>query len=55
MNDKKFGSIKLLKLKYRRGGPNNSDFSQNWFPPEIGFPVFNLEKIDDSDKNSSES
>ena len=26
MNDDEFGSIKLLKFKYRSGGPNNSDF-----------------------------
>ena len=101
MNDKKFGSIKFSKLKYRRGcqiiqtflkigspqkegtpsliwrnlktqyslimqnalkstecpwiwvyktfkieiqkvGPNNSDFLQNWFPPQIRPPFFNL-------------
>ena len=33
MNDKEFGSFKVLKLKYRRGGPNNSTVLQNWFPP----------------------
>ena len=38
MNDKEFGSIELLRLKYRRGGPNNSDILQNWFPPEISPP-----------------
>ena len=32
MNDEEFGSRKLLKLKYRRGGPNNSDILQNWSP-----------------------
>ena len=42
MNDDEFGSRKLLKLKYRRGGPNNSDILQNWFPPEIRSPLFNL-------------
>ena len=35
MNDKEFELMKLVKWKYRTGGPNNSDFLQNWFPPEI--------------------
>ena len=42
MNDDEFGSRKLLKLKYRRGGPNNLDSLQNWFPLEIRSPLFNL-------------
>ena len=45
MNDKEFGSKKLLKLKNRRGGPNNSDILQNWFPPEIWSPLFHLYKF----------
>ena len=55
MYDKEFGSLKLLKLKYRRGGPNNSDFLQNWFPPEIRSPIFNLQKFQKSQKPSRES
>ena len=46
MNDKEFGSKKLLKLKYRTGGPNNSDILQNWFTPEIGSPLFNFYKFE---------
>ena len=32
MNDEEFGSRKFLKFKYRRGGPNNSDFPANLVP-----------------------
>ena len=40
MNDEEFGSKKLLKQQYRRGGSNNSDILQNWFPPpEIRSPA----------------
>ena len=42
MNDQEFGSGKLLKLKYRSGGPNNWDILQNCFPSEIRSPLFNL-------------
>ena len=36
-------------------GPNNSDFLQNWFPPEIRSPLFNLQKFQDSEKSTPES
>ena len=42
MNDKEIGSEKLLNLKYRRGGPNNSNILENWFSPEIRSPLLNL-------------
>ena len=42
LNDEEFGPLKLLKLKYRRVGINNSDFLRNWFPPEITSYLFNL-------------
>ena len=38
-----------------KGGPNNSDFLQNWFPPEIRSPIFNLQKFQKSQKPSRES
>ena len=41
---------KTFKIEIQKGGPNNSDFLQNWFPPEIGSPLFNLEKFQDSVK-----
>ena len=36
---------KTFKIEMQKGGPNNSDFLQNWFPPEIRSPpppLFNL-------------
>ena len=33
---------KTFKIEIQKGGPNNSDFLQNWFPPEIRSPFFNL-------------
>ena len=29
---------KTFKIKIQKGGPNNSDILQNWFPQEIRFP-----------------
>ena len=55
MNDEEFGSGKLLKVKYRRGGPNNSDILQNWCPPEIKSPLYNLYKFGNPEKGSPES
>ena len=55
INDQEFGSKKLLKLKNRRGGPNNSDILQNWFPPEIRSPLFNLYKFQDCEKSLPDS
>ena len=36
----------------QKGGPNNSDFLQNWFPPEITSPLFNLQKFQNSEKST---
>ena len=33
---------KTFKIEIKMGVPNNSDFLQNWFPPEIRSPVFSL-------------
>ena len=33
---------KTFKIEIQKGGPNNSDILQNWFPPEIRSPLFNL-------------
>ena len=46
---------KTFKIEIQKGGPNNSDFLQNWFPPEIRFPLFNLSKFQDSAKSTPES
>ena len=37
---------KTFKIEIQKGGPNNSDILQNWFPPEIGFPLFNFYKFE---------
>ena len=44
-----------LTIQIQNGGPNNSDFLQNWFPPEIRSPLFNLYKFQDSEKSTPQS
>ena len=39
----------------QKGGRNNSDFQQNWFPAEIRSPFFNLYKLENPDWSSPES
>ena len=46
---------KTFKIQIQKGGPNNSDFLQNWFPPEIRSPLFNLWKFQNSEKSTPES
>ena len=36
---------KTFKFETQKGGLNNWDFLQNWFPPEIRSTFFNLKKI----------
>ena len=55
MNDEEIAYLELWKLKYRRGGPNNSEFLQNWVPREIRSPLLNLQKFQDFEKSSPES
>ena len=39
MNDEEIGYIlRTFKIEMQKGGPNNSDFLQNWFSLEIRFP-----------------
>ena len=45
---------KTFQIQIQKGGPNNSDFQENWFP-EIRSPLFNLEKFQDSEKSTPES
>ena len=45
LNDEEFGSIKLLKLKYRKGDKLIQTFCK------IGFPLFNFYKLQDSKKS----
>ena len=46
---------RTFKIEIQKGGPNNSDILQNWFPPEIRSPLFNLYKFQDSSKSTPES
>ena len=46
---------RTLKIEIQKGGPNNSDILQNWFPPEIRSPLFNLSKFQDSSTSTPES
>ena len=45
MNDKEFGSLKLLKLKYRKGGHMIQQFWRIGFPQEIRSPLLNFKKF----------
>ena len=44
-----------FKIQRQKGGPNNSDFLENWFPPDIMSPLFYLYKFQDSAKCTPES
>ena len=55
MNDKKFGSFKLQKLKYRRGDQIIQPFCRIGCPQEIRSPLFNLRKFQKRKKGTSAS
>ena len=44
-----------VKIEIQKGEPNNSDILQMWFPPEIRFPLFTLQKFQDSEKSTPDS
>ena len=46
---------KTFKIEIQKGGPNNLDFLQNWFPPEIRSPLLNLLKFRGFEKSTPES
>ena len=52
---KRLWDDKSFKIEIQKGGPNNSDFLQNWFPPEIRFSLFNLQKFQKSEKGTPDS
>ena len=54
ISDEEFGSLKLLKLKYRRGDQIIQPFCRVGCPKEIRSPLFNLGKFDKSEKGSPE-
>ena len=47
--------LQIFKLEVKNGGPNNSDFLENWFPPEISSPLFDLKKLQKPEEGTSES
>ena len=55
MNDKKFGSFTLLKLKYRRGDKIIQPFCKIGSPEEIRSPLFNLMSFQKAEKSTAES
>ena len=46
---------RTLHIEIQKGGPNNSDILQSWFPPEISSPLFNSSKFQDSSKSTPDS
>ena len=55
MNDEKFASFRLLKLKYRRGNQIILPFCSTVSPKEMRSPFFNLRKFQNLDKRTAES
>ena len=55
MNDQKFGFIKLLKLKYRMGDQIIRTFCKIGSLQKIRSSLFNLQKLEDSEKSTPES
>ena len=47
--------LKIFKIEIQKGRPNNSDFLPNWLSQEIGSPLSNLKKFEDSEKSTFES
>ena len=55
MNNKEIVSIKLLRLKYKRGDQIIQTFPQNWFPPEIRYPLIHFKiEIQKRGQNNSD-
>ena len=46
---------KTFEIEIQKGEPNNSDFLQNSFTPEIRHPLFNFLKFENSEKSTPES
>ena len=54
-DDKEFGSLKFLKLKYRRGDQIIQPFCRIGSPQEIRSPLFHLRKFEKTEKSTAES
>ena len=55
VNDEEFGSIEILRLKYRRGDQIILTFCKIRSSQKLHLPIFNLQKLQDSEKSSSDS
>ena len=55
LDHKEFGSLKFLKLKYRRGDQIIQQFCRIGSPQEIRYPLFNLRKYEKNEKTTAES
>ena len=55
LDDEEFGSLQLLKLKYRRGDQIIQPFCRIGSPQEIMSPLFNLRKFEKTEKSTAES
>ena len=55
LDDKEFGWLKFLKLKYRRGDQIIQPFCRIGSPQEIRSPLFNLRKFEKTEKSTAES
>ena len=55
LDDEEFGSLKFLKLKYRRGDQIIQPLCRIGSPQEIRSPLFHLRKFEKTDKSTAES
>ena len=55
MNDEEFGSLKFLKLKYRRGDQLIQPFCRIGSAEDVRSLLFNLTKFQKADKSIAES
>ena len=55
LDDEEFGSLQLLKLKYRRGDQIIQPFCRIGSPQQIRSPLFNLRKFEKTEKSTADS
>ena len=55
MHDEEFGSIELLRLKYRRGDQIIQTFFKTGSPQKLNPRLFNLYKFENPERSTPES
>ena len=55
MNDKEFGSVELLRVKYRRGDEITQTFCKIGSTQKLGPPLFNLYQFENPERTTPES